>query len=130
MKLYLLITSFIGLCIAILIIWLIRKDHLHVKYAFGWILVGVLSAILGFFPSIVDTIAHKIGISYPPILAIVIAFSLLLIKLLLMDIERSRQQRIIIRLTQRLAILDAELHSCQVKIQPPKSNINTGNPHD
>jgi hypothetical protein len=115
MKIYLFITSSLGLFIALFILWLIRKDHLHVKYAFGWIFIGILSAIIGFFPSIVDYIAYKAGISYPPILAVIIAFAFLIIKVLLMDIERSRQERNFLRLTQRLGMLEAELQETQGK---------------
>lgn len=110
MKIYLFFTSFVGLFIAFFIIWLIRKDHLHVKYAFSWIIVGVFSVVIGFSPSIIDELAYKIDISYPPILAILIAFTFLLIKILTIDIERSRQERNLLRLTQRIGILEAELH--------------------
>lgn len=111
MKTYLLMTSSLGLFIAVFIIWLIRKDHLHVRYAFGWIVIGIISAILGFFPSLIDIIAQYLHISYPPILAVVIAISLIVIKMLLMDIERSKQTQDIIRLNQRIGILEAQLYS-------------------
>ncbi len=110
MKIYLFFTSFVGLFIAFFIIWLIRKDHLHVKYAFSWIIVGAFSVVIGFSPAIIDELAYKIDISYPPILAILIAFTFLLIKILTIDIERSRQERNLLRLTQRIGILEAELH--------------------
>ncbi len=111
MKIYLLMTSALGLFIAFFIIWLIRKDHLHVRYAFGWIIIGILSAILGFFPSIIDLLAQYLDIAYPPILAVVVAISFILIKMMLMDIERSRQTRDIIRLNQRIGILEAQLYT-------------------
>jgi len=120
MKTYLLITSSLGLAIAIFIIWLIRKDHLHVKYAFSWIIIGLVSALLGFFPLLTDIIAQKINIGYPPILAVVIAISFILIKMLLMDVERSKQTRDIIRLNQRIGILEAQLHNIQEQNQTPK----------
>ncbi len=110
MKIYLFFTSFVGLFIAFFIIWLIRKDHLHVKYAFSWIIVGAFSVVIGFSPAIIDELAYKIDISYPPILAILIAFTFLLIKILTIDIERSRQERNLLRLTQRIGILEAELN--------------------
>jgi hypothetical protein len=46
------------------------------------------------------------GVSYPPILAVVVGLGLVLIKMLTMDVERSRQERKIRRLTQQLAILE------------------------
>jgi len=119
MKLYLLITAIIGLGIAMLIIWLIRKDHLHVKYAFGWVIIGILSAILGFAPQAVDLIAKYLDIGYPPILAIVLAISFILIKLLIIDIDRSKTTRDIVRLNQRIGILEANIH--QISIEQEKT---------
>ncbi len=109
MKLYLLITSSLGICTALLIFWLIRRDHLHIKYAFWWIMVAILSAIIGIFPSIIDTLSSVLGISYPPILAITFAISFIFIKMLLTDIEQSKQQLKIIRLTQRLGLMELAL---------------------
>jgi len=129
MKLYLFLTAFIGLSVAFFIIWLIRKDHLHVKYAFSWIIVGIFAVIVGFSPSIIDNLAYRIDISYPPILAIIIAFTFFLIKILTIDIERSRQERNLLRLTQRIGILEAELHQKKNKDhgQPIKENIEKNN---
>ncbi len=111
MKIYLLMTSALGFFIAFFIIWLIRKDHIHVRYAFGWIIIAIISAVLGFFPSLIDLLAQYLNIAYPPILAVVVAISVILIKMIIMDIERSRQTRDIIRLNQRIGILEAQLHT-------------------
>jgi hypothetical protein len=48
------------------------------------------------------------GIHYPPILLLICAMCVVLIKLLFMDIDRSRQERQIRLLFQRLAILEHE----------------------
>jgi drug/metabolite transporter (DMT)-like permease len=108
MKIYLLITSSLGIFTALFIFWLIRKDHLHIKFAFWWILVAILSAFIGVFPSIIDKLSSLIGVSYPPILAVTFAISFIFIKMLLTDIEQSKQQIRIIRLTQRLGLLELE----------------------
>jgi len=108
MKIYLLITSSLGIFTALFIFWLIRKDHLHIKFAFWWIVVAILSAIIGVFPGIIDMFSSWLGISYPPILAVTFAISFIFIKMLLTDIEQSKQQIKIIRLTQRLGLLEVE----------------------
>jgi len=110
---YILFSSLIGLIIAGLIFWLIRRDHLHIKYSLWWFVIATGTIILGFFPQIVDIISTQVGISYPPILAVVIAFGVVLIKMLMMDIESSSNRRKIIRLTQKLAILEQQLDSEQ-----------------
>lgn len=124
MKIYLLITSSLGLSIAVFIIWLIRKDHLHVRYALGWIIIGIMSTALGFFPHLIDIASTHLNIGYPPILAVVIAISIILLKMLLMDVERSRQTRDIIRLNQRIGILEARLHTVQEQANQKRDQEN------
>ncbi len=121
MKIYLLITSSLGLFTAIFIFWLIRKDHLHIRYAFWWIIVAVLSAVIGLFPGIIDVVSSWLGISYPPILAVIFAISFIFIKMLLVDIEQSKQQVKMIHLTQRLGLLELEFQDKQDQV---KSNHN------
>jgi hypothetical protein len=103
------LTSFtIGLLIAGAILWLVRRDHLHGPYAIWWIGIAITVAVLGLWPRLFDTLAKLLGISYPPILAVLLGFGLLLLKMLTMDIERSRQERKIRRLAQRLALFEAD----------------------
>lgn len=97
-----------GVTIALIILFLVRRDHLHGPYAVWWIGAALTIALLGFFPRFFDYIAVYFGVSYPPILAIVLGFGMLLVKILTMDVERSRQERLIRRLAQRLAILEAQ----------------------
>jgi hypothetical protein len=99
----------IGLALASTILWLVRRSHLHGPYALWWVGIAIVVVGLGFFPSWFDLLGAYLGVNYPPILAVVLGFSLLLIKMLTMDLERSRQERQLRRLAQRMAILEAEL---------------------
>jgi hypothetical protein len=98
----------IGIAIAVVILFLVRRDHLHGPYAIWWIGAAATVGILGFFPRFFDYLAIYLGVRYPPILAIVLGLGLLLVKILTMDLERSRQERLIRRLAQRLAMLEAQ----------------------
>jgi len=108
---YQLTSTLIGLLLAAAILWLVRRDHLHGPYALWWIGVALVATLLGFFPSLIDWLAAHLGVSYPPILALVLALAVLTLKALTMDLERSRQERRIRRLAQRLAMLEARLLS-------------------
>lgn len=105
------LTSVIGLSVSALIIWLVRKDRLHVNHALGWMVVAAAFALLGLAPSLMDDLASLVGVAYPPALALTLAITVLVVKTLSMDIERSRLQVSIERLTQRLAMLEADLES-------------------
>ncbi len=104
---YQLTSMAMGIALAAVILFLVRRDHLHGPYSLWWIGAAATVALLGLFPRLFDLMARELGISYPPILAVVLGFSLLLVKILTMDLERSRQERLIRRLTQRLAMLEA-----------------------
>lgn len=105
------VTGTLGLIVAITIFVLVRKDKLHVNHALTWIIVAVLCALMGFAPGGVDFIAARLGITYPPALALTVGIGLLTVKVLTMDIERSRSDVRIQRLIQRIAILDAEIQA-------------------
>ena len=108
-----LVTGIIGISIAALIIGLIRKDRLHVSHGLGWVLVALCFAMLGFSPGIIDWLAQKLGIGYPPVLAVTLALALLVVKILLMDIERSKIEIRNQRLIQRIAMLEADLQKLE-----------------
>ena len=103
------ITGGMGLLAAALIIWLVRRDHLHADHGVGWVVVAGSFALLGFAPGIIDRIAHGFGIGYPPALGLSIAVIVLVVKTLLMDIERANIKVANRRLTQRVGLLEAEI---------------------
>ncbi|KAA6187867.1 DUF2304 domain-containing protein [Thiohalocapsa marina] len=113
---YQLTSLLLGLFLGLGILWLIRRDHLHGPFALWWIAVAVTVVVVGFWPSVFDLIAHHLGVSYPPILALVLAFALILLKILTLDIERSRQERKIRRLAQQLSIIEADLNQAMASM--------------
>jgi hypothetical protein len=113
-----LVTGLLGVLVAAFIILLMRKDRLHVTHGMGWIVVAVAFALLGFAPGVVDSIAHFLGVAYPPILALILAIALLVIKILLMDVERSRIETRNQRLIQRVAMLEADLKQLKKNQHP------------
>jgi hypothetical protein len=62
---------------------------------------------------VIDWLGRVSGISYPPILPIIVGIGMILIRMLRTDIDRSRQERQLRRLAQKLAILEQELASAR-----------------
>ena len=110
-----LITSIIGIITAIIILILIRRDHLHVRYGLWWMSAAIAFALLGFFPAFVDNFAKYVGVAYPPVLALTIGAVILVLKILVMDIERSRNAIRMQRLVQRIGLLESDLREMQGK---------------
>lgn len=99
-------TTILGIAIGLLILSLVRFDRMHGAYAVWWVFVAVSIILLGIFPEWVDWLGRELGIVYPPILLLVVAVCLLYLKVLTMDIERSRQEVLLRRLAQRLAVME------------------------
>lgn len=121
-----LITGTIGIVTAIAIVVLIRKDHLHVRYGLWWTGAAIAFALLGLFPALFDKFANYVGVAYSPILAMTIAVSILVIKILVVDIERSRNAIRMQRLVQRIALLEADLREMQGKPREGDQNTHHG----
>jgi hypothetical protein len=110
-----LVTSTIGLAVAAMIIVLVRRDRLHVNHGLGWLAIAVCFAVFGVFPQLFDYLATALGVAYPPVLGLTGALALLVIKVLVMDIERSRIETRNQRLIQRIAMLEGELKELRRK---------------
>ena len=103
-------SALIGVLLGGAILYLVRRDHLHGSFALWWLAVAAAILILGIFPPVIDWLGKLTGIYYPPVLPIVIGIGMILIRLLKIDVDRSRSERQMRRLTQKLAILEQELH--------------------
>lgn len=99
-------TAIIGLMIALIILFLIRRDILHVKRSLWWICIAALIVVMGVFPFQIAQFGALLGVNYPPILILTVGMGFILIKILSMDLERSRQERMLRRLTQKIAMLE------------------------
>lgn len=103
------ISATLGLLTAVIILYLVRRDHLHTRYALWWLPTALGIAVLGVFPGITDFIGELLGIHYPPFIALLAGFLVLTLKILIMDIERSRNEVKLARLAQRMALLEERM---------------------
>lgn len=116
------VTGIIGLSAALLIVLLIRRDHLHVRYGLWWLAIAVAFVVLGFYPRFFDWLAAQLGVAYGPVLALTLGLTVFVIKLLTLDIARSRSETRIVRLVQRISMLEAELDQARRKLGLPESD--------
>ncbi|OQY51101.1 MAG: DUF2304 domain-containing protein [Candidatus Parabeggiatoa sp. nov. 2] len=101
-------SAILGLSIAGTILWLIRRDHLHSRHALWWLLVALMVMLLGIFPTIIDWLAIRLGVNYPPTLLFILGMGMILLKVISIDLHQSYLERKMRRLAQRLAILEGE----------------------
>lgn len=120
------LTLAIGLLLAGTILYLVRRDHLHGPYALGWLALATGVILIAAFPRIIDRIGSVVGIYYPPILVCLVAIAALLIKSLISDLERSRQERSLRRLSQKLAILESDIAQLRANQGAPATRPEPG----
>lgn len=106
---YQLLSMLIGVGIAAVILYMLRRDHIHGSHAVWWLITAAGVMLLGIFPWLSDILGRLLGIGYPPILAVLLGMAILLLKVLSMDVEHARQERRLRRLTQQVAILEARM---------------------
>ena len=109
MKSYLLMSGVLGVLFSLVVVWFIRKDHMHVQYSLWWLIVAAVAILLGLNPGLIVQAARGLGVDYPPTLLFLWAIVALFFKALLGDVERSRSQRRLLRLTQRVVMLEEQL---------------------
>lgn len=101
-------TSLLGLGLALIILHLLRRDHIYILHGLFWIATAALAALLGLWPGLIDRIASWVGISYPPAALLLGAVIVLFVKALFADITQTRLERQLRRLNQRIALLDLQ----------------------
>lgn len=110
-------TAFLGVGLAVLILYLIRRDHLYVMHGLFWVAVASAAVLLGIWPNIINRMAAVLGIGYPPALLLLLACMLLVVKALHSDMVNTRIERDVRRLNQRLALLEADNEGLRERVR-------------
>lgn len=113
-------TALMGISLAVLILYLVRRDHLYLMLGLFWVAVAAAAALLGAWPGLIDHLAVLFRISYSPALLLLFVCIVLLLKALHVDMVNTRVERDMRRLNQRLAILEAEIR--RLRDQVPSSD--------
>ncbi len=121
-------TSAIGIVLALVILHKMRRNQLNGPFALWWLMVAGLAIVVPWFPHFLNHVAHYLGIAYPPALFLLLAIVLILVKMLSMDLQRTRQDKKIRRLTQRLAILEHDIRQLQKGDGPSVSHAEKNSP--
>ena len=109
MEIYQYFTAFLAVFFFLFVIVLIRRDSILMGAAFRWLILAISILALGIFPQLADLAAGMVGIAYSPILPVILACLLLMLKALIADIERARTQVKMDRIAQKLAMVEMEL---------------------
>lgn len=109
MRIDIFVLSFI-ICLIFLgtILYLIRNGKLREQYAVLWIILTAVMMLLSLFPSLIDSMARWIGVSYAPSLLYLLGLISVLFILLHLTIAVSSLTARFVVLTQKIGLLEQE----------------------
>lgn len=93
----------LALCV---IINMIRKKRLELRYALAWLIVGVGTLVLDCFPNLITCLAKKVGIASPVNMLFFFGFCFSLMIIFVLTISVSRMSIRIKQLAQELALYE------------------------
>lgn len=99
----------IGLSLFMAILELVRRRKFREDLSLGWLLIGFGLVLSSFADLIMDPLAIKLGISYPPALVFIAIFFLLLLVLLYFSIVVSDLKSRNKELSQKIALMEYKL---------------------
>lgn len=85
---------------------LVRKNKLDEKYSILWLFFAIIILIVSIFPSLIIKIAEIFNVYYSPTLLLLFAILILGTYIVHITIVITKQNKMIIKLTQELAILN------------------------
>ena len=91
------------------IINLVRKGKIDEKYSILWIILGTIILFVAIFPNSIVTIANWFNVYYPPTLMLLFALMVLGAYIIHISIVITKQNKMIVKLTQELAIVKEKM---------------------
>lgn len=93
----------------IFILNLVKKNKLDEKYSILWIILGIIILFVAIFPNSIITIANWFNVYYPPTLMLLFALMILGAYIIHISIVITKQNKMIVKLTQELGITKEEI---------------------
>lgn len=93
----------------IFVMQLVRKDKLEEKYSMLWIVASIVIFLVSLFPNLITKIASKFNVYYPPSLMLLFAIIILGAYIIHISVVITKQNKMIVKLTQELGILKEKI---------------------
>ena len=103
------LTSITGTLVLVCILELLRRQQLREKYATIWLAIGLVVAPIGFFPNVLNGLAHHLGVANGASLVLFAGFILVLLVCLHLSWEVSQLEGETRTLSEETALIRAEL---------------------
>ena len=112
----------VGILFLVMMIELIRKNRVSLKYALLWLFSGAVMLLLAVFPKLLDMLSRLIGV-YSPVNAL---FAILLccglVLMISFSVIMSGNKKAIVRLTQEISLLEKRIRELEKKQEAPEAD--------
>ena len=105
----------VGILFLVMMIELIRKNRVALKYALLWLFSGVLMLLLAIFPQMLDRMARMIGIYSPVNALFAVLLSCGLVLMISFSVIMSGNKKAIVRLTQEISLMENRIRELEGK---------------
>ena len=106
----------VGLSLFALVLGLVRKGRFREELSVVWLLIGLTAMLSSGADVVLDRVAFKLGISYPPVLGFAMLFLVLVFGFLYFSVVASDLKSNLKELAQQTALLEHELKRLSEKI--------------
>jgi hypothetical protein len=103
------LTSISSVLVIGCILELLRRQQLREKYAAIWLTIGIVVTPIGFFPSLLDGVARRLGVASGASLVLFAGFLLVLLVCLHLSWESSRLEAETRTLAEDIALVRTQL---------------------
>lgn len=100
------VTTVVSLALLVLVLFSVRRSHIRVEYSVSWLVASLVLLILSRSSSLLTWIAGFLGLTYPPLVLVLLVFGVFLIVLYRFSVIISDLKDANIAMAQRLAILE------------------------
>jgi len=95
----------------LLVLFSVRRAHIRVEYSVSWLLAAGALLILSRSRGLMETVAHQLGITYPPLALLMVIGGVFLLMFFRSSVILSKLRDDNIALAQRLAIVEYHLQT-------------------
>lgn len=113
-----------------IIVKLVKKDKLDEKYSILWLFFGLVIFIVSLFPIIITKVSNFFNVYYPPSLLFLLGIIVLGTYIIHISVVITKQNKMIVKLNQELAILKEKQNEKQDEKQDNKQKNKQDNKQD
>ena len=107
----------IGVVFLVMMIELIRKNRVTLKYALLWLFSGLVLLVLAIFPQALNWIARLIGVYNPVNALFAILLCCGLVLMISFSVIVSGNKKAVVRLTQKISLLENRIRELEKQAQ-------------